>query len=182
MERDTMTKNLLGAEPLWYKDAIIYELHVKSFFDSNADGVGDFQGLIHKLDYLEDLGVTAAWCCRLSFAPADDRYDTADYFRVHPSYGTLRDFRRFIREAHSRGLRVITELVVNHTSDQHPWFQEARCAPAGSAKRNFYVWSDTDQKYRDARIIFTDSETSNWTWDPVAKAYYWHRFFIISQI
>ena len=165
-------------DPLWYKDAIIYELHVKAFFDSTNDGVGDFQGLTEKLDYLADLGVTALWL--LPFYPSplrDDGYDIADYHNVNPAYGRLRDFRRFVREAHRRGLRVITELVINHTSDQHPWFQRARRAKAGSVWRNFYVWSDTDQKYEDTRIIFTDTETSNWAWDPEAKAYFWHRFF-----
>jgi maltose alpha-D-glucosyltransferase/alpha-amylase len=168
----------LTPEPLWYKDAIIYELHVKAFYDSVDDGVGDFPGLMQRLDYLQDLGVTALWL--LPFYPSpqrDDGYDIADYCNVHPPYGTLRDFRRFVREAHRRGMRVITELVVNHTSDQHPWFQRARQALPGSPERDFYVWSDTDKKYHGARIIFTDSERSNWEWDPVAKAYYWHRFF-----
>jgi maltose alpha-D-glucosyltransferase/alpha-amylase len=163
---------------LWYKDAIVYELHVKCFYDSNNDGVGDFNGLTRKLDYLQNLGITCIWL--LPFYPSplrDDGYDTARYDGVHPGYGTLRDFRHFLREAHHRGLQVITELVVNHTSDQHPWFQAARRAAPGSSRRDFYVWSDTPQKYQDARIIFTDSETSNWTWDNLAKAYYWHRFF-----
>ena len=167
-----------AAEPLWYKDAVVYQLHVKAFFDSNADGVGDFRGLTSKLDYIQELGVNVVWL--LPFYPSpmkDDGYDVADYHNVHPQYGTRADFRQFVREAHRRGLRVITELVVNHTSDQHPWFQAARRAPAGSSKRDFYVWSDTDRKYAGTRIIFTDSEPSNWTWDPVAKAYYWHRFF-----
>lgn len=165
-------------DSLWYKDAIIYELHVKAFFDSNGDGLGDFRGLIQKLDYLQDLGITAIWL--LPFYPSplrDDGYDISDYRGIHPDYGTLRDFRNFIREAHQRGMKVITELVVNHTSDQHPWFQAARRAKAGSARRNFYVWSDTDTKFPETRIIFTDSESSNWAWDPVAGAYYWHRFF-----
>ena len=168
----------LTQDPLWYKDAIIYEVHVKSFFDSNQDGIGDFPGLIQKLDYLQDLGITCLWI--LPFYPSplrDDGYDISDYRGVHPSYGTRRDFHNLVREAHRRGIRVVTELVINHTSDQHPWFQAARKAPPGSAKRNFYVWSNTDQKYKDARIIFKDSEKSNWTWDPIAKAYYWHRFF-----
>ncbi len=163
---------------LWYKDAVIYELHVKAFRDSNGDGRGDFRGLIEKLDYIQDLGVTAVWL--LPFYPSplrDDGYDISDYRGVHPDYGTLRDFKTFVREAHRRGLKVITELVVNHTSDQHPWFQAARRARPGSARREFYVWSDTDQKFKDTRIIFSDTESSNWTWDPVAKAYYWHRFF-----
>jgi maltose alpha-D-glucosyltransferase/alpha-amylase len=168
----------LADDPLWYKDAIIYELHVRAFFDSNGDGIGDFPGLTQKLDYLEDLGITAVWL--LPFYPSplrDDGYDIADYTDVHPSYGTLRDVKEFIREAHRRGIRVITELVLNHTSDQHPWFQRARRAAPGSVWRNFYVWSDTPEKYKEARIIFKDFETSNWAWDPVAKAYYWHRFY-----
>ncbi|MCA1586325.1 MAG: maltose alpha-D-glucosyltransferase [Acidobacteria bacterium] len=167
-----------ATDPLWFKDAIIYELHVRAFADSNGDGIGDFQGLIQKLDYIQELGVTCIWL--LPFYPSplkDDGYDIANYRDVHTSYGTLRDFRAFLREAHARGLRVFTELVVNHTSDQHPWFQAARRAAPGSAKRNFYVWSETAKEYADARIIFTDTETSNWTWDPVAHAYYWHRFF-----
>jgi maltose alpha-D-glucosyltransferase / alpha-amylase len=168
----------LGGQSLWYKDAIIYETHVRAFFDSDADGVGDFRGLIEKLDYLHDLGITAIWL--LPFYPSplkDDGYDIADYFSVHPAYGTLNDFKAFLREAHRRGLRVITELVVNHTSDQHPWFQRSRRAPRGSVERDFYVWSDTPEKYQDARIIFKDFEQSNWTWDPLAGAYFWHRFY-----
>ena len=167
-----------ASDPLWYKDAIIYELHVKAYADSNADGIGDFQGLIQKLDYLQDLGVTCIWL--LPFFPSplrDDGYDIADYVNVHPSYGTLEDFKTFLAAAHERELQVMIELVINHTSDQHPWFQAARNAPPGSPARDYYVWSDTDQKYQDARIIFTDTEKSNWTWDPVAKAYFWHRFF-----
>jgi maltose alpha-D-glucosyltransferase/alpha-amylase len=166
------------ADPLWYKDAVIYEIHVKAFMDSDNDGLGDFPGLMQKLDYLQDLGVTCLWL--LPFFPSplrDDGYDIADYMSVHPSYGTLEDFQRFLNAAHDRGLQVMIELVINHSSDQHPWFQRARHAPPGSSERNFYVWSDTDQKYKDARIIFTDTEKSNWTWDPVAQAYYWHRFF-----
>ncbi|MDQ3831451.1 MAG: maltose alpha-D-glucosyltransferase, partial [Candidatus Tectomicrobia bacterium] len=165
-------------DPLWFKDAIIYELHPRAFFDSNGDGVGDFRGLAQKLDYLQDLGVTALWL--LPFYPSplkDDGYDIADYTGVHPSYGNLHDFREFLREAHRRGLRVITELIVNHTSDQHPWFQRARRAKPDSRWRNFYVWNDTPEKYKEARIIFKDFEPSNWSWDPVAKAYYWHRFY-----
>ena len=161
----------------WYKDAIIYELHVKAFLDSNGDGSGDFAGLVEKLDYIADLGVTAIWL--LPFYPSplrDDGYDIADYTAVHPAYGTLRQFRTFVREAHRRGLRVITELVVNHTSDQHPWFAESRQDGTG-AKRDWYVWSEDDQRYRDARIIFTDTEGSNWAWDNQRRAYYWHRFF-----
>ncbi|BAN36238.1 trehalose synthase [Sulfuricella denitrificans skB26] len=165
-------------DPLWYKDAIIYELHVKAFCDSNGDGIGDFQGLTEKLDYLQDLGINTLWL--LPFYPSpfkDDGYDISDYRNVHPDYGTRADVRNFIREAHRRGLKIITELVINHTSDQHPWFQAARRAPAGSKKRDFYVWSDTDKKFPETRIIFTDSEKSNWAWDEVAGAYYWHRFF-----
>ena len=169
---------MIASDPSWYKDAIIYELHVKAFFDSNNDGVGDFPGLLQKLDYLQGLGITCLWL--LPFYPSplrDDGYDISNYHGVHPSYGTRKDFRLFIREAHRRGIRVVTELVINHTSDQHPWFQAARNAPAGSPKRDYYVWSDDPQKYKDVRIIFTDTEPSNWTWDPVAKQYYWHRFF-----
>jgi maltose alpha-D-glucosyltransferase/alpha-amylase len=163
---------------LWYKDAIIYEVHVRAFRDSNGDGVGDFQGLVEKLDYLQDLGVTTLWL--LPFYPSpgrDDGYDIASYTDVNPRYGTLDDFKLFLDEAHRRGLRVITELVVNHTSDQHPWFQRARRARPGDPHRDFYVWSDTDQRFREARIIFKDFETSNWAWDPVAGAWYWHRFY-----
>ena len=173
-----MINEELSPDPLWYKDAIIYELHVRAFQDSNADGMGDFKGLTSRLDYLEDLGVTTLWI--LPFYPSpwrDDGYDIADYTSVHPAYGHTRDFREFLSEAHRRGLRVITELVINHTSDQHPWFQRARKAPPGSSLRDFYVWSDTPDKYRDARIIFKDFESSNWSWDPVARQYYWHRFF-----
>ena len=174
MDNSTSTEN----DRLWYKDAVIYQLHVKTFYDSDEDGVGDFRGLTQKLDYLLNLGVTALWL--LPFYPSplrDDGYDIADYTDIHPSYGKLRDFKLFLREAHFRGLKVITELVVNHTSDQHPWFQKARTAKAGSSRRNFYVWSDTADKYKEARIIFQDFESSNWTWDPVAGAYFWHRFY-----
>ena len=167
-----------ASDPLWYKDAIIYELPVKAFCDGNEDGVGDFQGLHEKLDYLQNLGVTCVWL--LPFFPSplkDDGYDIADYVNVHPSYGTLEDFKKFLQAAHERGLQVVIELVLNHTSDQHPWFQRARSAPPGSPERDYYVWSDTDQLYQQARIIFVDAERSNWTWDPVAQAYYWHRFF-----
>jgi maltose alpha-D-glucosyltransferase/alpha-amylase len=165
-------------DPLWYKDAIIYEVHVRAFADSDADGLGDFSGLTGKLDYLRDLGITAIWV--LPFYPSpwrDDGYDISDYTSIHPAYGTLDDFKLFLDQAHRRGLKVITELVVNHTSDRHPWFERARHAAPGTPERDFYVWSDTPDKYADARIIFTDTETSNWTWDPVARAYYWHRFF-----
>ena len=171
--------NMQHEDSLWYKDAIIYQLHVKTFFDSNGDGVGDFAGLISKLDYLQELGVTALWL--LPFYPSpgrDDGYDIADYHNVHPSLGDMADFHRFINEAHRRGLRVITELVINHTSDQHPWFQAARLAPPGSIKRDYYVWSNDNTKYSGARSIFTDTEGSNWQWDEEAKAYYWHRFFL----
>jgi maltose alpha-D-glucosyltransferase/alpha-amylase len=165
-------------DPLWYKDAIIYQLHIKAFFDSNDDGMGDFRGLTEKLDYIKDLGVNTIWL--LPFYPSplrDDGYDVADYHNVNPLYGTRADCQHFVREAHHRGLKVITELIVNHTSDQHAWFQAARRAPKGSNKRNYYVWSDTPDKYKGARIIFTDTEKSNWAWDEVAQAYYWHRFF-----
>ncbi len=165
-------------DPLWYKDAILYEMHVRSFYDRNEDGIGDFRGVVEKLDYLQDLGITCLWL--LPFFPSplkDDGYDIADYKGVHPDYGTLDDFRALVSAAHDRGMRVLIELVINHTSDQHPWFQRARRAPPGSPERAYYVWSDTDRKYADARIIFTDTEKSNWTWDPEAKQYYWHRFF-----
>jgi maltose alpha-D-glucosyltransferase / alpha-amylase len=167
-----------ATDPLWYKDAIIYELHVRAFMDSNADGIGDFPGLLSKLDYLQDLGVTCIWL--LPFFPSplrDDGYDIANYVDVNPSYGTISDFKQVLDAAHLRGMQIMIELVINHTSDQHPWFQAARNAPPGSPERDFYVWSQTDQLFKDARIIFTDTEKSNWTWDEVAKSYYWHRFF-----
>jgi maltose alpha-D-glucosyltransferase / alpha-amylase len=165
-------------DPLWYKDAVIYQLNVKSFLDSNGDGIGDFQGLTSKLGYIRDLGVNTLWLMPFYPSPLkDDGYDIADYKNVHPQYGTLDDFRIMLREAHRLGLKVVTELIINHTSDQHPWFQAARKAPPGSPEREFYVWSDTDQKYLGTRIIFVDTEASNWTFDPVAKQYYWHRFF-----
>ena len=173
-----MKRSGSASDPLWYKDAIIYELPVKAFFDSNHDGIGDFGGLLQKLDYLQDLGVTCLWL--LPFFPSplrDDGYDISDYCGVHPAYGTLDDFRAFLDAAHSRDMQVMIELVVNHTSDQHPWFQAARHAPPDSPERNRYVWSDDDHKLSAERIIFTDTEKSNWTWDPVAKAYFWHRFF-----
>ena len=168
----------LVPDPLWYKDAVIYQLHVKAFADGNNDGIGDFRGLIERLDYVHDLGVNTIWL--LPFYPSpmrDDGYDISDYRDVHPDYGSLRDFRKFVHEAHSRGIRIVTELVINHTSDQHPWFLAARAAAPGSRKRDFYVWSDTVKKFQETRIIFTDTESSNWQWDDVAKAYYWHRFF-----
>ena len=167
-----------ATDPLWYKDAIIYELHVRAFADSNADGIGDFGGLISKLDYLQDLGVTCLWI--LPFMPSplrDDGYDISDYTNVNPSYGTIADFQEFLDAAHARNMQVMIELVINHTSDQHPWFQAARNAPKGSPEREMYVWSDTDKLYDGVRIIFTDTEKSNWTWDEVAQQYYWHRFF-----
>jgi len=167
-----------AVDPLWYKDAVIYHMHVKAFHDANGDGIGDFAGLALKLDYIQELGVNTIWL--LPFYPSplrDDGYDIAVYTDVHPDYGTLDDFKAFIAEAHRRNLKVITELVINHTSDQHSWFQAARRAPPGSAEREFYVWSDTDKKFPETRIIFTDTEASNWAWDPVANAYYWHRFF-----
>ena len=166
------------SDPHWYKDAIIYQLHIKAFQDANNDGIGDFTGLINRLDYIHDLGVTAIWL--LPFYPSplrDDGYDIADYRAINPAYGTMREFRRFVAEAHKRDIRIITELVINHTSDQHPWFQRARSAKSGSAWRNYYVWSDTDQKYSGTRIIFLDTETSNWTWDPAAESFFWHRFY-----
>ena len=161
----------------WYKDAIFYELHVRAFMDSNGDGIGDFPGLTERLDYVRDLGVSCIWLLPMYPSPLrDDGYDISNYRNIHPDYGTLDDFQRFLDAAHSRGLRVIADLVLNHTSDQHPWFQEARRSP-DSPYRDYYVWSDTDQRYREARIIFLDSETSNWTWDPVARQYFWHRFY-----
>jgi len=165
-------------QPLWYKDAIIYQLHVKAFYDSNGDGIGDFRGLTNKLDYLADLGVTTLWL--LPFYPSplrDDGYDISDYLKINPIYGNMSDFRIFLREAHARGMRLITDLVLNHTSDQHQWFKRARTSPPGSRWRNYYVWSDTKDKYSGARVIFNDFESSNWSWDPVAQSYYWHRFY-----
>ncbi len=168
----------MNEDKLWYKDAVIYELRIRSFHDADGDGIGDLAGLSQKLDYLQDLGVNTLWL--LPFYPSplkDDGYDIADYMNVHPETGTMKDFKSFLKEAHQRGLRVVTELVINHTSDHHPWFTRARKAPKGSRHRNFYVWSDDPRKYSDARIIFQDFETSNWTWDPVAGQYYWHRFY-----
>jgi maltose alpha-D-glucosyltransferase/alpha-amylase len=165
------------SESLWYKDAVIYQLHVRTFCDSNGDGIGDFRGLTNKLDYLQELGINAIWL--LPFYPSplrDDGYDIADYTTVHPSYGSLQDFKEFLAAAHDRRIRVITEMVVNHTSDQHPWFQEARSSRE-NPKRDWYVWSETDTRYQGVRIIFVDTEMSNWAWDPISKSYYWHRFF-----
>ncbi len=162
---------------LWYKDAVIYQLHVRTFCDSNGDGIGDFAGLTQRLDYLQELGVTAIWL--LPFYPSplrDDGYDIADYTSVHPNYGTLEDFKTFLTAAHGRGIRVIIEMVVNHTSDQHPWFKEARSS-RDNPKRDWYVWSETDTRYQGVPIVFVDTETSNWAWDPISKSHYWHRFF-----
>jgi maltose alpha-D-glucosyltransferase/alpha-amylase len=167
----------VNKDALWYKDAIIYQVHVRTFQDSNGDGIGDFQGLEQKLDYLQELGVSAIWLMPFFPSPLrDDGYDIADYRSVHSSYGTLEDFREVLASAHERGLRVIIELVLNHTSDQHPWFQEARSSQ-NNPRRDWYVWSDTEARYKDARIIFLDTETSNWAWDPISKSFYWHRFF-----
>ena len=172
----------LQREAGWYKDAIIYQIHVRSFFDSNADGIGDFQGLAQKLDYVQELGVNAIWLMPFFPSPLrDDGYDISDYRSVHPNYGTLEDFKTFLSGAHDRGIRVIIELVANHTSDQHPWFQESRSSQ-DNPKRDWYVWSDTDTKYRGTRIIFLDTEMSNWARDPISKSYYWHRFSAISRI
>jgi len=172
------THPALESDPRWYKEAIIYQLHVKAFCDGDGNGIGDFKGLTSKLDYISELGINTIWL--LPFYPSpfrDDGYDISDYMDVHPQYGTVADFKEFLTQAHNRGIRVITELVVNHTSDQHSWFQAARTAKPGSAERNFYVWSDTDKKYAGTRIIFCDTETSNWAWDETAQAYYWHRFY-----
>ena len=167
----------LNRDVLWYKDAIIYQIHVRTFHDSNGDGIGDFQGLEGKLDYLQELGINAIWLMPFFPSPLrDDGYDIADYNAVHSSYGTLEDFQRFLGSAHDRGIRVIIELVSNHTSDQHPWFQESRSSQ-DNPRRDWYVWSDTDSRYKGARIIFIDTETSNWAWDPISKSFYWHRFF-----
>ena len=168
---------LRSADPLWYLDAVFYQLHVKSFADSNGDGIGDFPGLTSKLDHLASLGVDCLWLQPMYPSPfKDDGYDISDYTAIHPSYGTLEDFTDFLNQAHGRGLRVVIELVLNHTSDQHAWFQEARSS-VDHPRRDWYVWSDTDERYRGVRIIFIDTELSNWAWDPVSKAYYWHRFF-----
>ncbi len=173
-----MGSQLKNSDPLWFKDAIIYELSVRAFYDSDKDGIGDFAGLIQKLDYLEDLGINAIWI--LPFYPSplkDDGYDVTDHCDVHPDFGSLGDFKAFLKEAHSRNIRVITELVLNHTSDQHPWFKRARKAKSGSRFREFYVWSESAEKYKEARVIIQGEESGNWTWDPDAKAYYWHRFY-----
>jgi len=173
-----MSERACGSDPVWYRSAIIYQLHVRTFCDGNGDGIGDFAGLTSRLDYLHRLGVTCLWLMPFYASPLlDDGYDIADYRRVHPAYGTLDDVRAFVAGAHARGMRVITELVLNHTSDQHPWFDAARRAPAGSPSRDYYVWSDTDRRYAGARVIFRDKEPSNWTWDETAHAYYWHRFY-----
>jgi maltose alpha-D-glucosyltransferase/alpha-amylase len=177
MSQDRKDAQPYAPRPLWYKDAIIYQIHVRAFYDSNGDGIGDFRGLIQKLDYIQDLGVTAIWL--LPFYPSplkDDGYDISDYTNIHPAYGTLDDFRLFLDEAHRRNLNVITEAVLNHTSDQHPWFKEARSS-RDNPRRDWYVWSDTDDRYKGVRIIFVDTELSNWAWDPISKSYYWHRFF-----
>ncbi|MEO8500109.1 MAG: maltose alpha-D-glucosyltransferase [Vicinamibacteria bacterium] len=175
---DPSERSIADGDALWYRDAIIYQLNVKAFLDMNGDGIGDFKGVTARLDYVRDLGVNTVWLMPFYPSPLrDDGYDISEYEDVHPHYGKLEDFQEMLDEAHKRGLRVITELVINHTSSEHPWFQAARRAPAGSPQRDFYVWSDTDQRYQGTRIIFTDTETSNWTWDPVAKAYFWHRFF-----
>src|SRR6516164_6679990 len=164
-------------DTLWYKDAIFYEVYVRGFADSNSDGNGDLRGLIEKLDYLRELGVDCLWLMPIFASPLkDDGYDIADYYQIHPNLGTVEDFEALTEAAHAHGIRIIADLVLNHTSDQHTWFHEARRNPS-SPYRSFYVWSDTDQIYRDVRIIFQDTEASNWTWDPVARQYYWHRFF-----
>jgi maltose alpha-D-glucosyltransferase / alpha-amylase len=165
------------SDPLWFKRAVFYEIHIRGFFDGNDDGAGDFRGLIEKLDYLQWLGIDCIWLLPMYSSPLrDGGYDIADFFTIHPDYGTVDDFKTFVEAAHQRGMRVIADLVMNHTSTDHPWFQESRSSP-DAPKREWFVWSDTDQRYLDARVIFIDSEPSNWTWDPVAGAYYWHRFF-----
>ena len=178
MKREKMPSEPLSEDPDWYKDAILYQVHVKAFVDSNADGYGDFAGLTSRLDYVQSLGVNTIWL--LPFYPSplkDDGYDIASYEEIHETYGLIEHFKLFLKEAHERGIRVVTELVINHTSDQHPWFQRARAAPKGSPEREWYVWSDDPNKYKDARIIFTDTEKSNWAWDGTAQQFYWHRFF-----
>ena len=176
--RKTSVSRSAGTAKFWYRDAVIYQLHIRAFFDADGDGIGDFRGLAQKLDYIKDVGANTIWLLPFYESPLrDDGYDISDYKAINPAYGTLDDFRDFVEEAHKRDIRIITELVVNHSSDQHPWFQRARRAPPGSPERDYYVWSDTGHEYEDARIIFLDSEVSNWSWDPVAKAYYWHRFY-----
>jgi maltose alpha-D-glucosyltransferase / alpha-amylase len=173
-----MSTPIKNSDPLWFKDAIIYELHVRAFFDSNGDGIGDFPGLIQKLDYLEDLGINTIWL--LPFYPSplkDDGFDVTDHYDVHPDYGTLQDFKQFLKEARRRGIRVITELIMNHTSDQHPWFKRSKKARAGTRYRDYYVWSDSPEKYKEARVIYSEDGSTNWTYDPEAKSYYWHRFY-----
>ena len=174
---DSGKESLAAQDALWYKDAVIYQVHVRAFYDSSGDGNGDFRGLAQKLDYLQELGVTAIWLMPFFPSPLrDDGYDIADYRSVNPTYGTLDDFKAFLEAAHQRGIRVIIEMVLNHTSDQHPWFQESRSS-RNNPRRDWYVWSDTDTKYKGTRLIFLDTELSNWAWDPVSKQYYWHRFF-----
>ncbi|MEO8470565.1 MAG: maltose alpha-D-glucosyltransferase [Chryseolinea sp.] len=173
-----MSKTIRNNEALWFKDAIIYEVSVRAFYDSNGDGIGDFQGLIQKLDYLEDLGITAIWLLPFFHSPLkDDGFDVTDHCDVHPDYGTLSDFKQFIKEAHRKNIKVITELILNHTSDQHPWFKRSRKAKPGTRYRDLYVWSDSPEKYKEARVMFKSDETTNWSWDPEAKAYFWHRFY-----
>src|SRR5678815_2457875 len=180
-EKKSKKKPLLdtpGSRKLWYKNAVIYQLHVRAFHDADNDGIGDFRGLAQRLDYIQDLGADAIWLLPFCQSPLrDDGYDISDYKAINPAYGTLDEFRDFVEQAHARDIKIITELVVNHSSDQHPWFQRARRAPPGSPERDYYVWSETGDEYEEARIIFLDSEVSNWTWDPLAKAYYWHRFY-----
>ncbi|MDX6471979.1 MAG: maltose alpha-D-glucosyltransferase / alpha-amylase, partial [Gaiellaceae bacterium] len=172
-----MSEQWFERDPQWFKRAVFYEIHLRGFFDGNDDGSGDFRGLIDKLDYLQWLGVDCIWLLPMYESPLrDGGYDIADFFTTHPDYGTVDDFREFVDQAHQRGIRVIADLVMNHTSADHPWFQESRSDPTGP-KGDWYVWSDTDELYRDVRIIFIDSEPSNWTFDPVRGQYYWHRFF-----
>ena len=176
--KNNRPRDTVRQRKLWYKNAVIYQLHVRAFYDTDNDGIGDFRGLAQRLDYIKDLGADTIWLLPFYESPLrDDGYDISDYKAINPAYGTLDEVRDFIEEAHARDIKVITELVVNHSSDQHPWFQRARRAPKGSPERDYYVWSDTGHEYEEARIIFIDSEVSNWTWDPVAQAYYWHRFY-----